>query len=689
MTSSDEETPECRVCLEDLRLASGDIRQCPVGHLQCSACFVRVGGDEAPCPVCKRTMGNIRAGYLEGMRDRYQARQSSQAAGRASPPISVQEQVLRLAQTQMAAACGTRRTASAVAAKQRAREKESRLERDAEGIKREAEAAKKKQEAAEAVTWQGEEVAARKMQEVEAAKRRQEDAEAAAWRREEEDATIKQEEAEAAARRREEEDRKKKHEAAMRQREEMASRKKQEATEATARRRAVAKRREEEAEAAASKRRQQAAAAQRREEEAAEKMRAAEDREMAARRWRKRARMCKMMCPWIIFIIVLLPVLFLAPHLAIILLLPTLFLVPPHLAKRHNRLAADAFSLAIIVLLATLFLAPHLFQWTQEAPERASAPSLAKKASTSAMLDSALSDTNLMQSGCDSALGDLPRVSKLQQLAKMLDAHPIVQTAAATGLDSFDLHATVYWLDRLQELLDEGQFDRIVKMDKTILVMVDDLKHGSWALTREGRDGQVNLASTIGSHLLYQLSLAYRALGQHKKAIKFSEQAMDLSNSAPHSLFELCDFSFRCAQPLALAYYSAGQYLQAADVISACLNLAVDERNFMQGMTAMRMMLQVDRVVDEGSFGLSSAVGQLLMQAVEMQCAARGKMTYIPSRHVYQCGSRSDFIVPGALDGGKSFRWFSELEPTPLTVRCHFERAREPESQREHMGERG
>ena len=137
MTSSDEETPECRVCLEDLRLASGDIRQCPVGHLQCSACFVRVGGDEAPCPVCKRTMGNIRAGYLEGMRDRYQARQSSQAAGRASPPISVQEQVLRLAQTQMAAACGTRRTASAVAAKQRAREKESRLERDAEGIKRE------------------------------------------------------------------------------------------------------------------------------------------------------------------------------------------------------------------------------------------------------------------------------------------------------------------------------------------------------------------------------------------------------------------------------------------------------------------------------------------------------------------------------------------------------------------------
>ena len=353
MASSDEETPECQVCLEDLRLASGSIQQCPVGHLQCSACFARVGGEEAPCPVCQRAMGNIRAGYLEKMRDRYQARQSSQAASRACPPVSVQEQVLRLAQTQLAAV-----EESEAEAKQRARENEARLEREAERRRREAEAANRKQEAVEA-----------------------------AARRREEEATRKQEEE-----RKEEEARKKKQEAAIRQREETASRKKQEATEAAGRRRAAAKRKEEEAEAAASQRRQQAAAAKRREEEAAKRLQAAEDRQKAVRRWRKRARACKKMCPRIVFI----------------------FLV-----------------IVTLVWAAGILVLP---EWTPEAPEIASADSTEWEECGLGPWAS-LVETDLMQAGCESALGDLPRFSKVQQLAKLVAADPIAQAAAASGFD--------------------------------------------------------------------------------------------------------------------------------------------------------------------------------------------------------------------------------------------------------------
>jgi len=419
MASSDEETPECQVCLEDLRLASGSIQQCPVGHLQCSACFARVGGEEAPCPVCQRAMGNIRAGYLEKMRDRYQARQSSQAASRACPPVSVQEQVLRLAQTQLAAV-----EESEAEAKQRARENEARLEREAERRRREAEAAnrkqeaveaaarrreeeatrkqeeerkeeearKKKQEEAEAATRRGEEVAARKKQAAEEAAKRKQEAEEAAERRREEDAARKQEEAEA-AKRGAEEARKKKQEAAIRQREETASRKKQEATEAAGRRRAAAKRKEEEAEAAASQRRQQAAAAKRREEEAAKRLQAAEDRQKAVRRWRKRARACKKMCPRIVFI----------------------FLV-----------------IVTLVWAAGILVLP---EWTPEAPERASADSTEWEECELGTGWASLVETDLMQAGCESALGDLPRFSKVQQLAKLVAADPIAQAAAASGFD--------------------------------------------------------------------------------------------------------------------------------------------------------------------------------------------------------------------------------------------------------------
>ena len=274
------------------------------------------------------------------------------------------------------------------------------------------------------------------------------------------------------------------------------------------------------------------------------------------------------------------------------------------------------------------------------------------------------------------------------------------------------LHRFVHWLDRLQDLLDKGQFDAIVKMDKTILGIVDEL------ITREHKSGiscggegkedtDISLCereselrqlfAMIGSHLLYQLSLACRALGQHKEAIRYSRQAEDLSEGVKAVLSDLCDISFQCAQPLALAYFSAGEYEAARDIFGECLMLAKKEANALQQMTALHMMhltmhaaydAMVMRDIDVGQevSQLFSELTQQFSKEAEMLCLTFGEMIYIPSRHAYQCGSRTDVMLPGTLDGGKSWDWFSEYKRLPfeITARCHCvsERARERESER-------
>ena len=236
--------------MEDLRHASGSIQQCPVGHLQCFVCFVRLGGVAGSCPVCQRTMGNIRNGYLEGMRDRYQARFASQSAGRASPPASVQEQVLSLAQMQLAAAAT--RSERAAAAKQQEGKKETQMKREAEQEKR----------------WE-EEAAEEEAAEEEAARER----ERQRTRNEEE------------TRRQEEEARERERERAREEARKEQEKRRQEATRERERHRA-----QEEAQARQKEENFFRAAAKRREEEAVKKMPKAKDRAKAARRRSEMAR---------------------------------------------------------------------------------------------------------------------------------------------------------------------------------------------------------------------------------------------------------------------------------------------------------------------------------------------------------------------------------------------------------------
>ena len=94
---SDPEEPECGTCLTDLRLTSGNIMQCPSGHMQCSECFVRLGGSGGACPACFQRLGAIRNLYVEKMRDAHKARQQ---AAITVQTLSLQEQVLQLARLQ-------------------------------------------------------------------------------------------------------------------------------------------------------------------------------------------------------------------------------------------------------------------------------------------------------------------------------------------------------------------------------------------------------------------------------------------------------------------------------------------------------------------------------------------------------------------------------------------------------------
>ena len=88
----DTEEPECGTCLTDLRLTAGHVMQCPSGHMQCSECFVRLGGSRGACPACFQRLGAIRNLYVEKVRDTHKAKQAA-----AIPTLSLQEQVLQLA----------------------------------------------------------------------------------------------------------------------------------------------------------------------------------------------------------------------------------------------------------------------------------------------------------------------------------------------------------------------------------------------------------------------------------------------------------------------------------------------------------------------------------------------------------------------------------------------------------------
>ena len=105
--SSDEDGLfECVVCLNDVRNCTGAIWQCPAGHMFCSVCFEQVGGAPAPCPSCQMLLGRTRLRVIENQRDR-QLRRATQApagaaarsAGAPGPVLSIQEQVLMLAQS--------------------------------------------------------------------------------------------------------------------------------------------------------------------------------------------------------------------------------------------------------------------------------------------------------------------------------------------------------------------------------------------------------------------------------------------------------------------------------------------------------------------------------------------------------------------------------------------------------------
>jgi hypothetical protein len=95
----DTEEPECGTCLTDLRLTAGHVMQCPSGHMQCSECFVRLGGSSGACPACLQRLGAIHNLYVEKV--------GRESAGRAQakqvaviPTLSLQEQVLQLARLQ-------------------------------------------------------------------------------------------------------------------------------------------------------------------------------------------------------------------------------------------------------------------------------------------------------------------------------------------------------------------------------------------------------------------------------------------------------------------------------------------------------------------------------------------------------------------------------------------------------------
>ena len=66
--------------------------QCPSGHMQCSECFVRLGGSRGACPACFQRLGAISNLYVEKVRDTHKAKQAA-----AIPTLSLQEQVLQLA----------------------------------------------------------------------------------------------------------------------------------------------------------------------------------------------------------------------------------------------------------------------------------------------------------------------------------------------------------------------------------------------------------------------------------------------------------------------------------------------------------------------------------------------------------------------------------------------------------------
>jgi hypothetical protein len=63
--------------------------------MQCSDCFVRLGGSTGACPACFQRLGAIRNLYVEKVRDAHKAKQAA-----AIPTLSLQEQVLQLALAQ-------------------------------------------------------------------------------------------------------------------------------------------------------------------------------------------------------------------------------------------------------------------------------------------------------------------------------------------------------------------------------------------------------------------------------------------------------------------------------------------------------------------------------------------------------------------------------------------------------------
>ena len=104
-----QEWIECGTCLVDLRHTAGPVQQCPHGHLQCSKCFVLLGGPTAECPSCGRPMGSIRNRLAENLRDVVQSVHmpgTEHRAGERAPEPVVQSQAYEKSAA-MAIPCST------------------------------------------------------------------------------------------------------------------------------------------------------------------------------------------------------------------------------------------------------------------------------------------------------------------------------------------------------------------------------------------------------------------------------------------------------------------------------------------------------------------------------------------------------------------------------------------------------
>ena len=60
MSSNEEESFECGLCMEDVRnIADGAIWQCSEGHMQCDPCYQQLGGATAVLPSFARVCARV------------------------------------------------------------------------------------------------------------------------------------------------------------------------------------------------------------------------------------------------------------------------------------------------------------------------------------------------------------------------------------------------------------------------------------------------------------------------------------------------------------------------------------------------------------------------------------------------------------------------------------------------------